>query len=360
MDEFEVTAAAQDYGMPAWESEYGPPDWEREFTPPAPEDRIDVPPDESARSAGGKKKIKRLIRYAATAAVVGVMALEAAPAPLETVDVESYIEISCAAVMPEEPVVLRFEYLDYRSLYDEVPSYGEEDFRYYIVYPDGREQELTVWNDTEYYRAVYCPEEVDFSEAVYSSEESEDSYFSLNIGSEVRDALIEPYREGTTLKIVCSYKDKAEGVIKRMTSMREIGLLPRKEERTVTVEVTPGENGLSEVEFRAVLHPQEDEDFEYVFGQQAFSQMSFCTRWYDAQGDFLGEGWCLAAPSDGDWPFPDAWLYGRDFVFIYQGPVRSSATDSAAAYYSLEMQITEESTGWHYIFESELIPVTTG
>ena len=339
--------------MPDSRMEFTPPLPETEWTPPAPEEGSKAPPKEEQKS-GRKRKLKKLIRYAAAIAVAATLAAKAEPVPLEIVDVESYIEIECAAVSPKAPDYVRFQFMDYRSLYEEVPTYGEEHFQFYLVDPDGTETALKKWKDPEMFRAVYCPEELDVREASYSAVEGTDTYFNLNTGCEVWFAKIGEYVPGSELKIVVSYEE--DGVIKRMTSSREIIMLPEASEKTVSVEVYPGEQGLSNVEFVAVLHPMDD-SFEYVFGNKAFSMMSFCTRWYDAQGVFLGEGWCFAAPEDVEWPFPDAWLYEGDILFIYQGPVRCTANDSAAAYYSLELMITEESTGWHLVFESELLPI---
>ncbi|MBQ6465214.1 MAG: hypothetical protein IJJ43_02965 [Oscillospiraceae bacterium] len=358
MNEHDTALGAWEYRMPAPESEFTPPAPESEFTPPAPEERTGAPPFEGGGRSGKSTKLKRLIRYAAALTAAGALALTAAPAPepapLETVDVEAYIEIECAAVMPAEPDVLRFQYMDYRSLYDEVPTYSEDDFRFYLVTPDGEETELKKEKDPELYRSAYCAGAADHRETAYSAVVIPGGYFNLNVGWVLWRAEIGRFVPGSVLKIVCTYE--ADGVIKRMTSTREIIMLPEPAERTVTVEATPRRGGLSDVRFEAVLHPT-DESFTYVFGDRAISRMGFCTHWYDAEGNDLGDGWLYAVPSSVSWPFPDVWKYGEDFVFIYEGPVQSAAADSAAAYYSLVLSITEESTGWRLSFESELIPI---
>ena len=364
MDEYDAMRPPQEHTPPAWESEFNPPAWDGEFSvpslkdeyaPPAPEEPKPIPPEDEKRP-GGSSRVRRLLRYGAAAVVTGMVVLTAAPAEPaepEIVDVESYIAIECCGVTQDEPDVLRFRYMDYRSVYEDVPTYRDEDFHFLLVDPDGQETELTREKDPDLYRAVYCAEDEDVREAAYSAVEFEGSYFNLNTGCEMWRADVGEVRPGSTLKIVCAYE--SEGVIKRMTSEREIVKLPLEMERSVTADVAGSEETTDLVGFSAVLHPTTD--YGYVLGDLALSRMSFCTRWYDAQGNSLGEGWCFAAPTDAEWPFPEVYLSGGDYVFSYYGTVRKAAADPAAAYYTLELMVIEETTGWPYRIESEKIPI---
>ena len=49
---------------------------------------------------------------------------------------------------------------------------------------------------------------------------------------------------------------------------------------------------------------------------------------------------------------------GRDFIVSYDGPVQSSSPNEDAAYYSLELNLVDVSTGWHYLIETEQVPIT--
>lgn len=363
MNETSQNTHPREHDLPPWDSEYSLPAWTAEFSEPSlrgehapapPEGLSPEAPDGEART-GKMKRLRKLFRNLAAAAVMSGIVLTVAPKPLEVVDVDSYIEIECCAVTPEKPEVLHFRYMDYRSVYEDVPTYSADSFQFFLVSPDGQETELTLWRDPVLYRPVYCPEDEPVQEAAYSSQETEGTYFNLNTGCEMWCADIGPYEPGSSLKIVCAYE--SEGVIRRMTSTRRIVQMQALLEPSASAEITPNRGGIDQVYFQGTLHPAEDDDYEYVFGDLAFSRMSFCTRWYDDQGVFLGEGWCFAVPSDVDWPFPDVYLAQNDYVFLYQGPVRRTAADPAAAYYSLELMIIEESTGWPYLLETELFPV---
>ena len=361
MDRNTPISPPEEHRLPSWDSEHSLPSWDAEFSEPAAPGEYALPaPEESGRvpedtgDSGRIRRLKKMLRFMAATVAVGGIALTAAPVPLEVVDIPSYIEIECCAVTPEEPEALRFRYMDYRSLYEEAPTYSEEDFRFYLVDPEGQETELTRRKDPYLYRAAYCPEDEDIRDAAYSEVESPGSYFSLNLGTEMWRADIGPWKPGSQLKIVCAYE--SDGVVKRMTSVQEIVMTPREPDITVTAEALAQTDGGDGVRFIATMHPQDGEESAFVFTDQALSRMGFCTRWYDASGVPLGEGWCFAVPSDREPPFPDAYRIGQDFVFYYEGPVRRAADDSAAAYYSLELILIEESTGWPYRLESPLLP----
>lgn len=355
MDDYEIISPAREFNMPAPEAEFSMPRPEGEYTPPVPEGRALRPGPEEERSGGrSKKRLKKLIRAVAAVTVAATMALSVEEAPPEIVDVESRVEIECAAVAPEAPNVLRFRYMDYRSLYEEEPVYTDEEIHVYLSGPDGEERELKPVRDPQLYRPVYVDAESETRLAAYRSDETPDSAFSLNLGCDAWSALVRELEPGSALKVVYTWRDG--NTIKRMSAVREIVTLPPAAECTASVQLLSSALATDEVEFVAVLHPQQEDDF--VFGNQSFSRMGFCTRWYDAQGAFLGEGWCFAAPeSVRDWPFPDAWRSGGDIVFLYRGPVRADAANAEAAYYSLEMRINEENTGWPFVFESERLPV---
>ena len=349
--------------MPPWDSEHSSPAWSAEFSEPSPQDeQAPTPPEEPSQSAPAEEqpqsrgqRFKRMPRVVAAAVAVGGVVMTAAPEPMDVVDITSYIEIECCVVTPEEPEVLHFRYMDYRSLYEDVPTYSEDEFSFYLVDPEGQETELTRRKDPVLYRPVYCAEAEDVRDAAYSATETAGTYFNLNTGCEMWCADIGPFEPGSLLKIVCAYE--SDGVIQRMTTSQQIVRMPEPMEPTVTVQVTPRQDGIDEVAFYGSLHPQPGHESEYVFENQAFSRMSFCTRWYDEAGVYLGKGWCFAAPTSVQWPFPDVYMNGNDYVFLYQGPVRREAPDTAAAYYTLELMIYEESTGWPYLLESDPIPI---
>ena len=93
-------------------------------------------------------------------------------------------------------------------------------------------------------------------------------------------------------------------------------------------------------------------------GQGPTEESSFVTRWYDADHRFLHSGWYNVAPHSMTWSHPELDQQGRDYVFTYEGPVCSKSSLPEAAYYSLELHVVDASTGWHYLIESEQIPIS--
>ncbi len=137
--------------MPPWDSEHSSPAWSAEFSEPSPQgEQAPTPPEEPSQSAPAEEqpqsrgqRFKRMLRVVAAAVAVGGVVMTAAPEPMDVVDITSYIEIECCVVTPEEPEVLHFRYMDYRSLYEDVPTYSEDEFSFYLVDPEGQETELT-------------------------------------------------------------------------------------------------------------------------------------------------------------------------------------------------------------------------
>ncbi len=359
---------------------------------------------ESAEDGGEKKTgtARRLIRYvAAAAAAVGLLAEAAAPASeptpkIEYVGMQGPLVIECAAVLPDEPEVLRFsDYIIGPS--DFYIGFDDVDYRYYLVDPDGTETELSRYDiraDAEHMR--YCFALDDDSGNPKSNPtyvllpDGEEAYAYLddpnwrsygNVGFHMSCLPIDGFREGMSVKIVMTYL--RDGVYYRDSAVREIALLSFEPEISVSLETEPLGDGMSQARFRAVLHPREDDDHVYLFGSfrqlyeehpEAFRAQqtddgalrvegrnsidSFCVRWYDADRQFLHEGWMYVVPTSAGLRSPTVSHEGRDFIITYDGPVQSSSPNEDAAFYSLELNLVDVSTGWHYLIETEQVPIT--
>ena len=356
---------------------------------------------ESAGDGGEKKRglTRRVIRYvAATAAAVGLLA-ETAPAPSPTPEIEyvgtqSHIVIECAAVLPDEPEILCF------SDYSNDPMVGAADWnrQYIIVEPDGTEREIPGYDirpDAEHSRYCFIREEDAFSDEgnpayrLFSYDEDVSAYRSdpdwLSVGNVgFHMSLVQPgeIREGSALKIAETYRIGETWY--QVSSVRKITPIPPEPEISVSLTAEPLGDGFSQAHFRAVVHPREGDEHDYYFGTRSQlyaehpdavnaqqtgdgevmldgmdSLRSFCVRWYDDAHAFLGEGWFYSAPySIQPRIFPEVSHAGRDFIFEYDGLVQSSSPNDDAAFYTLELNIVDVSTGWHYLIETEQLPTT--
>ena len=355
-------SADQEYHNPDISAEYSQPDPESEFS--------SFRPATSSVNEPEKKsgKIRRLIRTAATAAVILGLAVTVEPEP-EPREIESLIRLDCAVVSPEEPETLKFEY--------GFSGYGPTDYsdtkrHFYYVDVNHKEHELTIEPDpvlnrsaktiiedsrsveTIFYKMFYAgeevPDDVDFSKGVDN-----------NLSVRVYRAKIPVYEEGALLKIEIFFS--VEGEQQKMVSLFPISLLAPESGESVDIQLLSADRESNYVHFRAVLNSEESSVGSYRF-TDAPKDCSFCTRWYDAAHRFLNSGWVLAAPSLVS-SYGEAWtsqlmpkIEGSDLVFEYTGEVHSKAQDPRAAYYSLELSMVDASTGWHYIFESEQIPIS--
>ena len=301
--------------------------------------------------------------------------------------------IECAVVLPDEPELLRY------SFYGMDPLVGATDTssRFYIMEPDGTETELSRegrQKDEEYSRLcfIYLDDSLD-REGNHSYKlfpYGEEASFYRNdsnwveygdIGFQTNRVPIAPVREDSALKIVHTYL--LDGVWYRSVVTRKIGLLSSEPEISVSLTTEPLGDGLSQARFRAVVHPREGDEHVYCFGRQdqllaehpdlldeqetadgglpiyyLDSISSFCVRWYDAEHHFLNEGWEFVMPMADGLRFPTLSHEGRDFIITYDGPVQSSSPNEDAAYYSLELNLVDVSTGWHYLIETEQVPIT--
>ena len=381
MDEFgSLLSPEQENNAPSPQTEFNDPTSQSEL--PSTTRREDYGAGRREDDDGKRQRSKQLIRYVAAAAASAVLlaeAMPAAPPEREYVETESSIVISCAAVLPEEPEFLRFS--DYLSA--ALPEAEAWERECYLVEPDGTETRLsTVRSDSEYSRSAYLRSGEYAAGGLYklislgedTSAYSRDSGWmsSGNLGIHIFKAPIGAFREGSALKICEIYLH--DGVYYRMSTLRPIDLLPPNPEITVSLEASPVGGGMSQAHFRAVFHPQEGDGHEYLFGDgqlpynsQAVqknngawvvSLESFVTRWYDAEHRFLNEGLSNVVPMSVQWPYPTVSRDGRDYILEYSGLVNSSSTNPDAAYYSLELNLVDASTGWHYLIESEQLPIT--
>ena len=403
IDEYSSLSSAQEYSVPDIREEFTLPDRSQEYT---------VYEQTTAYTSGDGKKhsrVRRMILYTATAAVsVGLLATpapEPEPEPEPIVEVEPFYDITCAVVRAEEPDRL---YYDTFYNYAASPAYGTEDSqgyeyigeRWFLVDPSGEEIELPLSDrvNSGFNRECFMPEEA-FSPVYYESQPlyvyrmvgsleggqneamqywSDPAWTNYgNLGVSMMCVRSDSLQEGSLLKFVFQFRQN--GVLKQMTAIRPIDFMPPEPESIITMETAPRGEGYSDVRYRLVFHPSEGDDHRYFFGYTeseyedsdyinahiyyfsaaATCIQSFCTRWYDAEHQFLHEGWdSVASRDEFDWPFPVFHTEGRDTVFEYDGLVRSDAEDPAAAYYSVELHVIDASTGWHYVFESEQFPVT--
>ena len=303
--------------------------------------------------------------------------------------------IECAAVLPDEPEILYF------SEYSTDPRVGATGWsrRYCIVEPDGTEQEIPGYYilslADEYTRYCFMRQDessVEGENCVYklfSADEDISAYRNDpewasfgTIGFRTNHLQVEELREGSLFKIVETYR--MGEVWYRMTTVRKIDFLPPEPEIRVSLKTEPLGDGYSQAQFRAVVRPREGDGHDYYFGdpwqiyeehpeavtaQQSdgggllldgiSSFQSFCVRWYDADHNFLQEGWENVMPySVQRWPFPSCSHEGRDFIIEYDGLVQSSSPNEDAAFYSLELNLMDLSTGWHYLIETEQVPIT--
>ena len=253
--------------------EYGTVDPGKEFSLPRLESEFSK---ECGKEPEAKEKrqrgetIKRIIRYTATAALsLGLLveATPAAPVEPEPEEVESMVLITCAAVRPEEPDLLYYDWnlTDWTVLGG--PSGRIEDVFLYIVDPNGQETEPLESVQAPCNRYGYMPEQNGsdfFSYKLFTGEEAGlrqpdpgwKSYGNLSIMLSAER--IEPYCEGSSLKIVVLFE--TEGVRKKMTSVRQIDLLPPTADVSVSLETTPQGNGISHARMRAVFHPQNGDE----------------------------------------------------------------------------------------------------
>lgn len=400
----------QEISSPSAQTEFGDPSPQTEL-PSAPRltEEYYVERRESVEEGEEKKKgtTRRLIRYvAATAAAVGLLA-EAAPAPapaptptpapIEYVEMKSTIVIECSVILSDEPEILYF------SDFNSEPRVGFTDWsrRYCIVEPDGTEREIpsyNVRNDAEHSRFCFEREETISEQTentvykLFSFNEDVSAYRSNSewanfgdIGIHLAIAQVGEVPEGSSLKITDTYR--MGGVWCRENTERMIYRPGPEPEISVSLETEPLGDGFSQAHFHTVIHPQEGDDFVYYFGElgqlmdehedyyapyaplQAADGWdgsillepipSFCVRWYDAGHEFLHEGWHYVAPTSAVWyPYPSVRHEGRDFIIEYDGPVQSSSPNEDAAFYSLELHLIDGRTGWHYLIETEQVPIT--
>ena len=363
MEENETNLSAeQEYHNPDISFEYSQPDPESEFSSFRPAaSTINEPEKKSG-------KIRRLIRYTLVASVSLSLLAQFTPPP-EPIEIESQIRLDCAVVSPEEPGILKFEY--------GFSGYGPTDYadterHFYYVDANQKEYELTIEPDPVLFRSARLPlrnGEPNAKEAYmmyYAGEEVPDDEarttgIIANLTSRVYSAKIPSFEEGASLKIEILLS--VEGEQQKMVSVFPISLLPPESGKTVDIRVLSADSEYSYVHFRAVLHSDESSASLYKFTREQ-QNFCFCTRWYDAAHRFLGSGWYYAAPLI-IYSLDEAWtsqlmprIEGSELVFEYTGEVHSNAQDPRAAYYSLELFWTDDSNNWHYIFETELLPVT--
>jgi hypothetical protein len=344
--------------------EFHVPDGAAEYSLPKPETEFYTARREK-RSEGeaGKKpsRVRRLIRYTAAAVVSLSLLAETAPPPApekEIVDIESNITITCAAVRPEEPGLL------YYHDYGGAPEYTMVRIRCFLVDAQGQETELDVGRPARSYtRHAYCPEAVFRTDQaaykMFGNYEDAAPYLNDpdwigygNLSVHYSAAQLPENWEGGTLK-VCHYYDGGD-VLLRMTATREITPLPPDGTCSAELRAEPIGDGHSEASFEAVYRPQPGDRHVYDFWTE-----SLCTRWYDAAGAFLGEGWMNAAVKSWDGLARNFERRGDgSYVYSYAGTIQSDAEDPAAAFYSMELHVIDDTTGWHYLFESNQLPVT--
>lgn len=382
--------------------EFSQPDPDTEYTTPEPETEYTFAVQETvhrSESGNSESRIRRVMMYTAASAVaVGLLTASPAPEPepepepaIEYVEVLPGNELIMAAVKPDEPDMLYFE--EYINI-DRWPNlYSESHYSYYLVYADGTETELfreyapfnrdgfiarEFWESQDEEK-LYAYRLYDSSETEMLRQLSADPEWSGygNIDLRINCARIEGYEEGMQLKWVFQYRE--DDVYKQMTSTRPVTMLSEPDV-SITFEAVPRDDGYSDVHYQLVFHPRADDLHHYFFGDTEGDYrdiddvnehlyyyghgdtciFSFCTRWYDADHQFLHSGW-ESVSIRGDaawWPYPVVERSGRDIIFTYDGPVYSRAEDPAAAYYSLEMLVVDANSGWHYVFESEQLPVT--
>ncbi|MBO5496151.1 MAG: hypothetical protein J5967_02000 [Oscillospiraceae bacterium] len=415
MDEYE-TRTGSDTEFNLAKHEYSPPRQREEFSPPPPESEFSEIRAETVelRTRGkGSEAVKRIIRYSVTAAVSLGLLVEAPPPPPEATEVPSAYGIATAAVLPEEPDVIYLkDFMRSPHIYAKTLGEGDEPavrewgdmfqwqnirIEWYLVEPDGGEISLE-GNEVEsrYVRSELSnmSEYSEFDEDriseyrvydtawPYDEPLFEDPEWSLygNLGYwNTAYRIPGGYREGLEAKLVIRF-DYGGGHWK-MVTQRPVDLMPPDADIPIRLEAEPLGNGYDQVFFQAVFRPQEGDDHDYVFRHRAITEedeayldehetsffisddyfltiASFATRWYDADHRFLGGGWENVAPRSMTWPFPEVDQQGRDYVFTYDGPVCSESTLPEAAYYSLELHVIDASTGWHYLIESEQLPIS--
>lgn len=400
----------QEISSPSPQTELNEPSPQAELPSlPRPAEEYFVERRGSAEDGGEKKKgtSRRLIRYVATtAAAVGLLAGASAPAPaptpapIEYVETESHLEIECAVILPDEPELLRYSYHGT----DPLTGASDSSLHFYIVDPDGTETEFSRYDisaDAEHSRFCYIRfddhlnYESNRSYKLFSYEEDYSVYRNNSDWVEYGDigfytslVPIAFAREGSTLKLVHTYQ--LDGVYYRTVVTRKIGLLSSEPEISVSLETEPLGDGLSQAHFRAVVHPREGDEHVYCFGMRdqllaehpdlfgarqpadrgeliadgrqpiyyLGSFNSFCVRWYDAEHHFLHEGWEYVMPIADGLHYPELSHEGRDFIITYDGLVQSSSPNEDAAFYSLELNLVDVSTGWHYLIETEQVPIT--
>ena len=355
MDENERLSAGQEFHLPESAAEYSLPKPETEFAAPRRQAR------ETGEAEKKPSRVRRLIRYTAAAAVSLSLLAETAPAPVpekEIVDIESKITIACAAVRPDEPGLL------YYHDYGGAPEHSVVRIRCFLVDAEGQETEINAARPArDYTRHAYCPEAVfrtgQAAYKMFGNYEDAAAYLNDpawigygNLSTYYSAAQLPADWEGCTLK-VCHYYEGGD-VLLRMSSTRPITLLPPDGTCSAELRAEPLGDGTSQASFEAVYRPQPGDGHAYEFHTE-----SLCTRWYDAAGAFLGEGWMNASVNAWDgWSRDFSRRGDGTYVYSYAGTIRSDAEDPAAAFYSVELHVIDDTTGWHYLFESQLLPVT--
>ncbi len=384
--------------------EFSQPESSAEYTVPAPEtefSQVSYEAVHSSQKESGMRKVRRMAYYAAAAAVsLGLLTATPPEPPKEIVEINDPNVTDFAVVKPEDPCTLYYNgFIYYNDVQDE--AYEEFisklsdmtfiDSGFYLVTPDGTETKLEPSPVSEFYRSAFVPgthysEDGSF-DAYYLSEDGDSFMIPSgmegygNLDSFLESAAIEPFQEGSMLKEISSYE--YDGKIYRLSASRNVEWLPPEQDIDLSVDIEPGDGTYSEMNYRLLFHPQSGDDHEYIFGeydgfvldedwindrlqyfflasdQGLMAIPSFCTRWYDENGNFLKSGWTGIAERDIiNWPYPSMERSGNDYIFTYSGPVRSDAADPAAAYYSIELMLIDASNGWKYIIESEKFPVT--
>ena len=386
------------------EKEFSQPDLDSEYSTPEPEAEYTLFTQDTVyhtESGKSESRIRRVMLYTAAAAVaVGLLTetpppkTEPEPEPtpvVEYVEVQSDSVICCAVVRPDDPCTLYYyERLDWNS-HNDFSNRNYISSNWYVVTEDGLETELDYIRHSEYDRDAftapdYEPDRYVSEYRLFGADESYDRNELLgwngwgNQSVALLSSHIEPFQEGAFLKHVQRFEQ--DGEFRQMISTRRIEWLSPDPEIEVTMEAVPRDDQYSETHFRAVFRPREGDDHQFIFGeypgfeldidwindnanffylasdQGALAIASFSTRWYNAEHQFLHSGWFNVASRDESWPFPSMEHVGRDYIFTYDGPVRSDAKDPSAAFYSVELHLVDATTGWHYLIESEQMPVT--
>ncbi len=377
-------SADQEYHNPDISAEYSQPDPESEFS--SFRQKVDLP----SKHEKNTDKIKRLIRYTLVASVSLSLLAQVNPAPkpepepeLEAVEIQSNLVIDCAVVTAEEPDVLWCE--NHGGRVDAnlklvridcvlVDAEGEETKLHvhtrdksYLQRQVFRRLKNSASSGTEGVIGTSSSEPwLDSYKMFYSSKDADEYFQDPNwqsfgsVGIHVSryelpaSVVNNPSKlSGASLKEILYFQDGDE--YKKTVAVKDIDMLNPAPEQSVSLKATPLGNGVSDVVFRAVIRPQAGDTHHYQF-----KLSGFCTRWYGSDKVFLGEGWFYAAYTGYNviLPWNTVNKTGGNYVYEYSGMIRTDAENNMATFYSVELHLINETTGWHYLLESELLPVT--